>query len=94
MVTKAASTAHASLTGIRVVELGSSVAAPYATWVMAQLGAEVIKVEPPGRGDDARYWGKFLPDGSSSYFNALNSNKLGITVDLKDPDDLQWLKDY
>ena len=94
MVTQTASTAHASLTGMRVVELGSSVAAPYATWVMAQRGAEVIKVEPPGRGDDARYWGIFLPNGSSSYFNALNRDKLGITVDLKDPDDLQWLKDY
>ena len=77
-----------------MVELGTSVAAPYATWTLAQLGAEVIKVEPPGRGDDARHWGKMLPDGSSSYFNALNRDKLGITVDLKDAADLKWLTEF
>ena len=91
---EATSTGGASLAGIRVVELGTSVAAPYATWTLAQLGAEVIKVEPPGRGDDARHWGKMLPDGSSSYFNALNRDKLGITVDLKDATDLKWLKEF
>ena len=74
--------------------MGTSVAAPYATWTLAQLGAEVIKVEPPGRGDDARHCGKMLPDGSSSYFNALNRDKLGITVDLKDATDLKWLKEF
>ncbi len=88
------STASMSLLGIRVIELGTSVAAPYAAWILAQLGAEVIKVEPPGRGDDARHWGKVLPDGSSSYFNALNRDKLGITVDFKDHSDLQWLKEF
>lgn len=94
MVQDAASTAGRSLTGIRVVELGTSVAAPYATWVLAQLGAEVIKVEPPGRGDDARQWGKMLADGSSSYFNAMNRDKLGITVDLKDADQVAWLRGF
>jgi len=44
------------LQGIRVVELGTSVAAPYGTWILASLGAEVVKVERPGKGDDARYW--------------------------------------
>ena len=91
---EATSTAGPSLAGIRVVELGTSVAAPYAAWTLAQLGAEVIKVEPPERGDDARHWGKMLPDGSSSYFNALNRDKLGITVDLKDTADLQWLREF
>ena len=93
-MTETTSTASMSLLGIRVIELGTSVAAPYAAWILAQLGAEVIKVEPPGRGDDARHWGKVLPDGSSSYFNALNRDKLGITVDFKDHADLQWLKDF
>ena len=93
-MTRVTSTVSNSLTGVRIIELGTSVAAPYAAWVLAQLGAEVIKVEPPGRGDDARHWGKILPDGSSSYFNALNRDKLGITVDMKDPTDLQWLKDF
>ena len=91
---EAPSTGGGSLVGVRVVELGTSVAAPYATWTLAQLGAEVIKVEPPGRGDDARHWGKMLPDGSSSYFNALNRDKLGITVDLKDAADLRWLREF
>ena len=48
------------LQGIRVVELGTSVAAPYGTWILASLGAEVVKVERPGKGDDARYWGPIL----------------------------------
>ena len=91
---EATSTGGASLAGIRVVELGTSVAAPYATWTLAQLGAEVIKVEPPNRGDDSRHWGKMLPDGSSSYFNALNRDKLGITVDFKDTADLRWLREF
>ena len=91
---EATSTAGPSLAGIRVVELGTSVAAPYAAWTLAQLGAEVIKVEPPDRGDDARHWGKMLSDGSSSYFNALNRDKLGITVDLKDTADLEWLREF
>ena len=91
---EATSTAGPSLAGFRVVELGTSVAAPYAAWTLAQLGAEVIKVEPPDRGDDARHWGKMLSDGSSSYFNALNRDKLGITVDLKDTADLEWLREF
>ena len=83
-----------ALTGVRVVEIGTSVAAPYAAWILASLGADVIKVEPPGKGDDARQWGKMFEDGSSSYFHALNRDKRGITVDLKDEADCQWLKDF
>lgn len=85
---------EAALTGVRVVEIGTSVAAPYAAWILASLGADVIKVEPPGKGDDARQWGEMFEDGSSSYFHALNRDKRGITVDLKDEADCQWLKDF
>jgi crotonobetainyl-CoA:carnitine CoA-transferase CaiB-like acyl-CoA transferase len=72
------------LTGIRVVELGSSVAAPYAALVLAELGAEVIKVEKPGKGDDARGWGPPFHEGVGTLFHALNRNKRSIAVDLAD----------
>ena len=83
-----------SLLGLKVVEMGSSVAAPYAAWILASLGADVIKVERPGAGDDARHWGQMFEDGSSTYFHALNRDKRGITVDLTDQSDRQWLRDF
>ena len=84
--------AHQPLAGIRVVELGSSVAAPYAAWLLAALGADVLKVERPGAGDDARQWGQLFPDGRSSFYEALNRDKRGITVDLKDEAERAWLR--
>ena len=84
--------AHQPLAGIRVVELGSSVAAPYAAWLLAALGADVLKVERPGAGDDARQWGQLFADGRSSFYEALNRDKRGITVDLKDDAELAWLR--
>ena len=84
--------AHQPLARIRVVELGSSVAAPYAAWLLAALGADVLKVERPGSGDDARQWGQLFPDGRSSFYEALNRDKRGITVDLKDEAERAWLR--
>ena len=84
--------AHQPLAGIRVVELGSSVAAPYAAWLLAALGADVLKVERPGAGDDARQWGQLFPDGRSSFYETLNRDKRGITVDLKDEAEHAWLR--
>lgn len=83
-----------SLAGIRVVELGSSVAAPYSTWIMGAMGAEVVKVERPGPGDDCRYWGKMFPDGIGSYFHALNRDKQSVTVDMSDDAERDWLRNY
>jgi crotonobetainyl-CoA:carnitine CoA-transferase CaiB-like acyl-CoA transferase len=80
------------LAGIKVIELGSSVAAPYAGLILAELGAEVIKVEKPGNGDDARGWGPPFHDGSATIFHALNRNKRSITVELSDPDQLARLR--
>ena len=88
------STAEQPLKGVRVVEIGTSVAAPYAAWVLGALGAEVVKVERPDGGDDARQWGNMFPDGTSSTFQYLNAQKQSITVDLKDDTDRQWLHDY
>lgn len=72
------------LAGHRVVELGTSVAAPYATWILGALGAEVIKVERPGTGDDARHWGPPFFAGTATIFHAINANKRSVAVDLKD----------
>ncbi len=84
---------HQPLSGVRVIEIGSSVAAPYAGWILASLGAEVVKVENKKGGDDARTWGRMFPDGNSSVFLAMNSDKKSVTVDLRDTQDLQWLQD-
>jgi len=87
-------TAEQPLKGVRVVEIGTSVAAPYAAWILGGLGAEVIKVERPDGGDDARQWGNLFPDGTSSTFHYLNANKKSVTVDLKDESDRKWLQDF
>jgi len=86
--------ANLALAGIRVVEIGSSVAAPYAAWILAGLGADVIKVERPRGGDDARQWGRMFPDGTSSYFHALNRDKRGITVDMSNAEERDWLRTF
>ncbi|MGD9829123.1 MAG: CaiB/BaiF CoA transferase family protein [Hyphomicrobiaceae bacterium] len=85
--------AHLPLAGLKVIEISTSVAAPFAAWILATLGADVIKVERKGSGDDARQWGKIFPDGSSSTYHALNRDKRGVTVDLKDPADRAWLEE-
>ncbi len=81
------------LAGHKVIEIGSSVAAPYAAWILGMLGADVVKVENPEGGDDARRWGRMFPDGRSSFFLALNANKKSVTVDLKNEAERTWLAD-
>lgn len=72
------------LSGITVVEIGHSVAGPFAGQVLGDLGARVVKVENPASGDDARAWGPPFWHGSSATFQSLNRNKLSVAVDLKD----------
>ncbi|CAH1663441.1 CaiB/BaiF CoA transferase family protein [Chelatococcus asaccharovorans] len=72
------------LAGITVVELGHSVAAPYAGLILADLGARVIKVENPGSGDYARGWGPPFFQDTASAFHSLNRGKEGIAVDFAD----------
>ena len=81
-----------ALDGLKVFELGSSVAGPYGAWILAQFGAEVIKVERPVTGDDARHWGPPFWHGSAVYFQALNRDKHGITVDFKNPEEVERLR--
>jgi CoA:oxalate CoA-transferase len=70
------------LSGITVIDLSRILAGPYCTHLMAELGARVIKVEPPDKGDDARHYGPFL-DGRSAYFMSINRGKQSIALDLK-----------
>jgi CoA:oxalate CoA-transferase len=74
------------LSGVTVVDLSRILAGPYCTMLMAELGARVIKVEPPGKGDDAREYGPFL-NGKSAYFISVNRGKESIALDLKAPAD-------
>jgi CoA:oxalate CoA-transferase len=74
------------LSGVLVVDLTRVLAGPYCTMVLADLGARVIKIEAPGRGDDARAIGPFLGD-HSAYFMSLNRGKESIALDLKNPED-------
>ena len=70
------------LEGVRVLELGSLIAGPYAAALLAQFGAEVIKIEPPGNGDPLRKWRK-LHDGTSLWWRSQSRNKKSVTLDLK-----------
>lgn len=79
------------LKGVRVLDLSRVMSGPYATAMLADLGAEVIKVEQPGRGDDARRFGPYK-DGESGYFLLLNRGKKSITVDLKTPEGAALVK--
>ena len=74
------------LDGIRVLELGSTIAGPSATRHLADLGAIVLKVEPPG-GDQLRTWGSLAPDGTSWWFKSHNRNKRLLTFDLREEED-------
>lgn len=75
-----------ALDGITVIDLSRILAGPYATMLLGDLGARIIKVEQPGRGDDTRHWGPpFTPNGESAYFLCANRNKESVTLDLKHP---------
>ena len=77
------------LSGVRVLEAARVLAGPFCGQLLADLGADVIKLERPGTGDDTRGWGPpWSPDGVSAYYLGANRNKRSIALDLKDPDDL------
>lgn len=82
------------LSGITAVEIGHSVAGPFAGQVLGDLGARVVKVENPSSGDDARAWGPPFWHGSSATFQSLNRNKLSVAVDLKDAAECARLREF
>jgi CoA:oxalate CoA-transferase len=73
------------LSGITIIDLSRILAGPYCTLLLAELGARVIKVEPPQQGDDARQYGPFR-NGKSAYFVSVNRGKESVALDLKSPD--------
>jgi crotonobetainyl-CoA:carnitine CoA-transferase CaiB-like acyl-CoA transferase len=87
------------LTGLRVLDLTRVLAGPWATQMLADFGAEVIKIEKPGNGDDTRGWGPpFLtnPDGTrgdAAYFQSANRGKLSVCIDMAKPDGQRLLRD-
>ena len=82
------------LAGIKVLELAQNLAGPFAGETLARLGADVVKVERPEGGDDARGWGPPFLEGAGSTFHNVNGGKRSITLDLKNPTDVAWLKEY
>lgn len=71
------------LAGLRVLDLTHALAGPYCTMLLGDLGADVIKVEPPGDGDHSRRWGPPFIEGQSTYFMSVNRNKRSVVLDLK-----------
>ncbi|MFI8321690.1 CaiB/BaiF CoA transferase family protein [Streptomyces sp. NPDC085529] len=77
-----------ALSGIVVADFGRVLAGPYMTMLLADLGADVIKIERPDGGDDTRAWGPPFADGQATYFLGVNRNKRSVALDLTDPDGL------
>ena len=79
------------LQGVRVLDLSRVFAGPLCGMVLADFGAEVIKVEHPGRGDDTRDWGMRIGKTETTYYNSMNRNKRSVTVDLQTPEGVKLI---
>ena len=78
--------AQKPLRGVRILDLTRVLAGPFCTMNLADLGAEVIKIEVPGRGDDSRTFAPLMPSGDSGYFYSVNRGKQSVTIDLRTAD--------
>ena len=78
--------APGALDGVTVLDLTRVLSGPYCTMMLADMGARVVKVEQPGKGDDTRAWGPPFQAGESAYFLSVNRNKESLTLNLKHPD--------
>jgi crotonobetainyl-CoA:carnitine CoA-transferase CaiB-like acyl-CoA transferase len=88
----AGDTTNGPLHGIKVLEIGQALAGPLAGVILADMGADVIKVEKPDGGDDARLWGPPFVGGDSVMFHNTNRGKKSVTLDIKNPADIAKLK--
>ncbi len=86
MNTKKTPNTPSALDGITVLDLTRVLSGPYCTMMLADMGARVIKVEQPGKGDDTRGWGPPFQNGESAYFLSINRNKESVTLNLKHPE--------
>ena len=85
--------AERTLSGIRVLDLSRILAGPFCTMMLGDQGAEILKVERPGVGDDTRTWGPPFAGGESAYYLCCNRNKRSITVDLTKPQGIEVLRE-
>ena len=82
------------LTGVRVLDVSRILAGPFCTMILGDLGAEIIKVERPGAGDDTRSWGPPFAGGESAYYMCCNRNKRSITIDFKKQEGIDLIKEF
>ena len=87
-MTEAPAPDNRPLSGIRVVDLTRVMTGPYCTMMLGDLGADVVKIEQPGKGDDTRAWGPPFVGSESAYFLSVNRNKRSVALDLKDEADV------
>lgn len=85
-------TSDLPLAGVRVLDLSRILAGPWCAMVLGDLGADVVKVEHPVRGDDTRDWGLRTGESTTSYFDAVNRNKRSVSIDLATPEGLAHVK--
>ncbi|GLU46025.1 CoA transferase [Nocardiopsis ansamitocini] len=84
---------HRPLAGIRVADLSRVLAGPYATMLLADMGADVVKIEHPEHGDDTRSWGPPWAGDQAAYYLSLNRGKRSLAIDLKDPEGLAAVRE-
>lgn len=82
------------LDGYRVLDFTRALAGPYCTSLLADLGADDIKVEEPDVGDEARHWGPPFVGGESAYFLSMNRSKRSIALNLKAPEALEMCRQF
>ena len=85
--------ARGPLHGVTVLDLSRVLSGPYCTMLLADMGARVVKIEHPGRGDDTRHWGPPFVAGESAYFLSVNRNKESVALDFKHPEGRRVLED-